>query len=193
MSSETEAPAVEEVHPDVAARNAQAAAQQTVVPEQRPQSFNQAPAVSPLTDRILKERAERGFDDQTPMPQSAYDAANDPKRIKKTASEGLSEVPFPGTVLRVTEGLNRGRLAVVLRVISYVDESALIAANSRVPSAMVHEAHPAELEVSFRGDDRDGEHGVLNLVDVDNIDYAQYEIVRGGFTGRGASVSGAVV
>jgi len=182
-----------EVSEAQAQRDAAALAQNTVVPEQRPQAFNEnRDTMSPLSARIAAERAEKGWDDSVPMGQDAYDRANDPKIIEQTQKDSLPQSLLPASVIRITDGIMRGRLAAVLRIVSYESPEALLAANSRNPSLFNHEAHPAEIEVSFRGDDRDGEIAVLNLVDKDSPYYAAYEVVTGGFTGRGAMVAGAV-
>lgn len=169
---------------DFAERQASLAAAQGVpggVPEIRPQAFSQVDAPSsPLSERIASEQQ---VDTSKPMPKSAYDAASDPERKARTAKEGILPGILPGTVLDVTEGINRDRTCAVTRVVSYASDVDLLHAQS-AQNELANVAQPAELEVRFRGDDRDGEMAVLNLVDPNSPEYAVVNVRQAGFGGR---------
>lgn len=153
------------------------------VPEQRPQAFQEVQdTTSPLTKRLIEEGAIPD-PDAPPMPQEAYDAADDDDRKAETAEQGSKPAAHVGTVIKVLSGPHRDRMAAVVRVVSYPsDEDRL---KKMVGDEGSDYVHPKEVEVSFRGDARDGERGVLDLEEID------YELVPTGFAGRPA-ISGSL-
>jgi hypothetical protein len=167
-----------------ATASAQGLDQDHAVPESRPQAFlsPSGAAESALTQRMREEGA---LPSDEPMPKSAYDAAADETRQKKTAQQGRKEAAHIGTVVRVLSGPHRDRQGAVLRVVSYptIEDRMRKAAGNEDSDYIA----PKEVEVSFRGDGRDGERTVLNLEDID------YEVLRDfeAFKGR-ANVIGSL-
>lgn len=166
-----------------AAAESQNLSGENAVPEQRPQAFQQVESTqSPLTTRLIEEGAIPD-PDAPPMDQAAYDAANDDARKSETAQQGTKPAAHVGTVINVLSGPHRDRRGAVLRIISYASlEDRLARLRGDETSDY---AQPKEVEVSFRGDSRDGERAVLDLTEID------YEVVPTGFAGRPA-VSGSV-
>lgn len=184
VEGDPEDPEVTFRNEQLAAAAAQGIAGDQAVPERRPQASQtvEAPS-SPLTQKL----EEAGVLNTEAMPKSAYDAADDPARKEKTAGEGMSPAPSIGTVILVTAGVHEGRRAAVLRVVSYPSPEERLKALSGDP-AQTNYAIPAEIEVSFRGDDRDGERAVLDLTNQEAPHYAEYQIVPSGFAGRSSIV-----
>ena len=155
---------------------------ENAVPEQRPQAFNTPPdSESELRKRLVKE----GVIDDKPMPQSAYERAqkNVVKPEDKDPEDVRTEAAHVGTVVEVLSGPHRGRFGSVLRVVSYPTVGDhLKKAAGYADSDYIK---PAEVEVRFRGDSRDGEMTVLDLTQI------EYKVLTdGAYSGR-AFVSGA--
>lgn len=162
---------------------AQGLTQDNAVPEQRPIASQRVDAtVSPLTQKLIEEGAVPD-PDEDPMPKSAYDRADSDRAKREAAKKAEQPAPHVGTVIRVKSGPHEGRSAAVLRVVSYPSAEDLLNAQSGVP-ALKDYATPAEVEVSFRGDDRDGERVILDLREI------EFELVPTGFAGRGAIIGG---
>lgn len=159
---------------------------ENAVPEQRPQSFTEAPdTTSPLTKRLQEEGALPGDE---PMPLSAYEKAE--KNAKKDKKEpGLKRAAHVGTVVKVhddADSPHRGRSGAVIRVVSYPSvQDAMV---KSLGGAEADYVNPKEVLVAMRGDDRDGERVVLDL---EALDGAYDVLPDGAFSGR-AFVNGAL-
>lgn len=117
------------------------------------------------------------------MGKEAYDKADSDSRKKQTATEGSKPAVHVGAVIEVQSGPHKGRRAAVIRVVSYPDNATAFAKMRGIPSVSDY-ANPKEVEVSFRGDARDGERAILDLEDID------FGLVDKGFVGRGAVIGG---
>lgn len=154
------------------------------VPEQRPQATQQVDtSASPLTQRLIEEGEIEDPAKAEPMGKEAYDrAASDAQRKKAEKAERQPAV-HAASVIKILDGPHRGRTCSILRIIGY--ESREDRLRRLRGDAESNFAAPDEVEVSFRGDDRDGERAVLELSKI------EYELVPSGYAGR-ASGRGAL-
>src|SRR6478736_2420081 len=87
-----------------AQQKAQAASQgltsDRAVPESRDPAYAQSNAEE---SELTKRQRESGVIDPEPMPQSAYDSANDESRMKKTAKDGLTEALHVSDYIKVVD------------------------------------------------------------------------------------------
>lgn len=138
------------------------------VPEQRPQAFLEPPPESDLTKR-LREEGALGQDEE-PMPASAFEKARSDAQMKESAKNSVSEALHVGSVAKATDGPHKGRYFAITRVEEYETQEDLVNVAAGRPEQRF--AHPARIEGSARGDERDGEVLILDA------DEAGLEIVR---------------
>lgn len=185
--STEETPAEEPRDPEEVFREEQAAKARrqnlrgdNAVPEQRPQAFAERPGKpSALTQRLREEGA---ISDEKPMGKEAYDRAQNNAGTKQHPVR--KRAAHIGTVVEVLSGPHAGRWGAVLRVVSYESLSDRLRKNAGTEDSDY--IPPKEVEVAFRGDERDGERLILDLTEVDYNVHSD-----GAFSGR-AFVSGAI-
>jgi hypothetical protein len=154
------------------------------VPERRPIASQQADtSPSELTQR-LKDEGSLSVAPDEPMGKDAYDRAESDSQAKKAAkASGSGPRAHIGTVVDVLDGPHRGRRGAVTRIVSYESAEDRLYGTSGEP-ALQDYTEPKEVEVTFRGDDRDGERAILDLKET------EYQVNLRGFTGRGAVMGG---
>jgi hypothetical protein len=136
------------------------------VPEQRPQAFLEGPGDNDLTKKLREE----GVINDEPMPMAAYQKASSDAQMKEAEKASFSEAIHVGSVVKATKGPHKGRYIAVTRIEEYQNQEDLVNVAAGRPEQRF--AHPARIEGSARGDERDGEVLILDA------DEAGLEIVR---------------